>query len=214
MTTATKFTRWQVSIRSILIAMTLLGILMAVVAMFGRKVLEQRFVDSKVVPITATYVSSVGYANSRIIWLRANNISPHHPNHFEECRVPIAMDVASNDGELGKYKSFGDPELRDFVAEHPYLRALDVRDSQVTYDGLRHIAKLKQLEWLWLDASQATQSGLVRIDGLSSLRMVWLPLAKLDSAVVDRLRQAMPNCKFADSDLLVEGAADRFESPL
>lgn len=212
MITVAKFTRWQFSIRSTLIAMTLLGILMAVVAMFGRKVLEQRFVNSAVVPITETYVSSVGYANGQIVWLRANNVSPHHPNHFDEWIVPIAMDVASNDGAVGKYKSFGDPELRDFVAEHPYLRALDVRDSQVTYDGLVHLAKLKQLEWLWLDASQATDSALVSIEGLSSLRMVWLPLAKLDSAVVDRLRQAMPNCKFADSDLLVEGAADRQES--
>lgn len=185
---------------------------MAVVAMFGRSESEQRFVNSAVVPITETYVSSVGYTNGRIVWLRANNLSPHHPNHFDEWIVPIAMDVASNDGSIGGYKGFGDRELRAFVVEHPYLRALDVRDSEVTCDGLIHLAKLKQLEWLWLDASQATASGLVSIEGLSSLRTVWLPLAKLDTAIVDRLRQAMPNCTFEDSDLLAEGSEDRPES--
>lgn len=186
---------------------------MAVVSMFGHSALERRFVDSTVVPITETYVSSVGYANGKIVWLRANNVSPHHPNHFDEWIVPIAMDVASNDGSIGKYKNFGDPELNAFVVEHPYLRALDVRDSQVTSDGLIHLAKLQQLEWLWLDVSQGTESGLVSIEGLSSLRTVWLPLAKLDKAIVDRIRLSMPKCKFEDSDLLVEGSEDRQESP-
>ncbi len=211
MTTATKFTSWQFSIRSTLIAMTLLGILMAVTALFGRKALEQHFVNSTVVPITETYVSSVGYANGRIVWMRANRVSPHHPNHFDEWIVPMAMDVASNDGSIGTYKGFGDRELIAFVAEHPYLRALDVRDSQVTSGGLSQLAKLEQLEWLWLDVSQATESGLASIEGLSSLRTVWLPLAKIDTVVVDRLRLAMQNCKFEDSGLLVEASAQDVE---
>jgi len=39
------------------------------------------------------------------------------------------MNVASNDGLIGKYKDFGDSELKAFVMEQPYLRALDVRRS-------------------------------------------------------------------------------------
>ncbi len=123
------------------------------------------------------------------------------------------MDVASNDGSIGTYKNFGDRELKAFVADHPYLRALDVRDSQVTSGGLIHLAKLEQLQWLWLDVNQATESGLASIEGLSSLRTVWLPLEKLDSAMFDQLRQAMPNCKFEDSGLLVEASARGVESP-
>lgn len=115
---------------------------MAVIAILGRTVLERRFVNSKVVPITATYVSSVGYGNGQIVWLRANDVSPHHPNHFDEWIVPMEMDVASNDGTIGTYKKFGDRELKSFVAEHPYLRALDARDSLVTCDGLIHPSEL------------------------------------------------------------------------
>lgn len=212
MTPRPNLTRWQFSIRSSLFAMTLLGVLVAVGVVLGRNELKQRFVDSTVVPITERHVSSVGYVNGRIVWLRVNNISPHHPNQFDEWIVPLAMDVASNDGIIGKHRDFGDRELKSFVAEHPYLRALDVRDSHVTSDGLIQLGKLEELEWLWLDKSQATESGLASIEGLKSLRIVWLPLAKSDTVMLDRLRQAMPNCKFEDCDLLVE-AAQGIESP-
>jgi hypothetical protein len=149
---------------------------MAVGAMFGRNVLEQRFVDSTVVPITETYVSSVGYASSRIVWLRANKVSSHHPNHFDAWIVPMAMDVASNDGSIGTYKGVDDRELKAFVVEHSYFRSMDVRDSQVTSGGLIQLAKLEQLEWLLRDVSQATESGLASIEGLSSFRTVWFRL--------------------------------------
>ena len=59
-------------------------------------------------------------------------LAPNHPNQFDEWIVPLAMDVASNDGSIGTYKDFGDRELKAFVAAHPYLRVVDVRNSQVT----------------------------------------------------------------------------------
>jgi len=112
-----------------LIGCTLVGICCAIAAFYGRQALNQRFILSNVLPITENYVSSVGYANNRIVWLRINNIDAHHPNHFDEWIVPIAMNVASNDGLIWKYKDFGYSELKAFVMEQPYLRALDVRRS-------------------------------------------------------------------------------------
>ena len=211
--TTTKTTRWQFSIRAMLIGCTLVGICCAIAAFYGRQALNQRFILSDVLPITENYVSSVGYANGRIVWLRVNNIDAHHPNHFDEWIVPIAMNVASNDGLIGKYKDFGDLELKAFVMEQPYLRALDVRRSQVTCEGMIHLEKLKQLEWLWLDKNQATEAGLASLNDLSSLRTVWLPLKEIESDFVERLRVALPAGKFEDSSLQKENLPDSVAMP-
>ena len=123
------------------------------------------------------------------------------------------MNVASNDGLIGKYKDFGDSELKAFVMEQPYLRALDVRRSQVTSEGLIHLEKLKQLEWLWLDKNQATEAGLASLNDLSSLRTVWLPLKEIESDFVERLRVALPAGKFEDSSLQKENLPDSVAMP-
>lgn len=70
------------------------------------------------------------------------------------------MDVASNDGSIGKYKDFGDRELKSFVAEQPYLRALDVRDSHVTSDGLIHLGTVEQINGPDLFFDELRQRGL------------------------------------------------------
>jgi len=78
----------------------------------------------------------------------------------------------------------------------------------VTSEGLIHLEKLKQLEWLWLDRDQATEAGLASLKDLSSLRTVWLPLEEMEGDLVERIRVALPACKFEDSSLQIENLPD------
>ena len=88
-------TRWQFSLRAGLAAMTLLAACLALVATRFRQVAKRDFVAETVRPITDAFVASVGYWNGRILWLRVNNIDPHHPGFFsgytESIRAPEAI---------------------------------------------------------------------------------------------------------------------------
>ena len=113
-------------------------------------------------------------------------------------------DVASNHGHFGKFKDFGDTELKAFVTEYSFLRALDVRQSQVTSEGIIYLKNLQHLEWLWRDRNQSTEAGLTHLSDLSSLRAVWLHLQEIESDIIKRLRVELPECTFDDSSLEIE----------
>ena len=83
----------------------------------------------------------------------------------------------------------------------------------MTSEGLIHLEKLKQLKWLWLDRDQATEAGLAILKDLSALRTVWLPLEEMEGDSVERLRVALPACKFEDSSLQKEILPDSVEMP-
>lgn len=155
-------------------------------------------------PILDRHVSSVGYVSGRIVWLRANDINPHHPNRFDQWIVPIKMNVGINYGDFGPYAAFDDYALRKFAIEHPHVRALDLRHSAVTDAGLRHLAKLKQLEWLWLDNSQSTDSGLSHLYGLDSLQTIVLDLNATDIELVRVLRETLVDCRIVDNSDLAD----------
>lgn len=161
---STGSSRWQFSIRATLLVMAGLAACLSVGLIQFRRVQKQSFVETSVWPIVDKHVSSVGYVSGRILWLRVNDINPHHPNRFDQWIVPITMDVFINYGDFGPYAAFDDHSLRKFATEHPHVRALDLRHSAVTDAGLRQLAKLKQLEWLWLDDNQSTDSGLSHLE--------------------------------------------------
>ena len=199
---STRGLRWQFSIRATLLVIAVLSACFSVALIQFRRVRKQRFVETSVRPIIEKHVSSVGYVSGRILWLRANDIDPHHPNRFDQWIVPIKMNVYFNQGDFGPYAKFDDRALRKVVNEHPYIRALDLRHSAVTDAGLRHLAKLKQVEWLWLDVSQSTDSGLSYLNGLDSLRIVVLDLNATDIELVRLLREAVPDCRIVDHSCL------------
>ncbi|MBB3210748.1 hypothetical protein FHS27_006596 [Rhodopirellula rubra] len=199
---STGVSRWQFSIRAILLVMAALGASFSVALIQFRRVQKQSFVKKSVRPIIDKHVSSVGYVNGRIVWLRANDIDPHHPNEFDQWIVPITMNVYINSGDFGPYAAFDNHALRKFATEHPHVRALDLRHSSVTDAGLRHLAKLKQLEWLWLDDSQSTDSGLSYLYGLDALQTIVLELNATDIELVRVLRETLVDCRIIDnSDL-------------
>jgi hypothetical protein len=216
-----KKARWQFSLRAGLAAITLTAACLALVAVRFRQVAKRDFVTETVRPIIDEFVSSVGYSNGRILWLRVNNIDPHHPGFFRgyneaevregmhEWVVPIAMDMYRNDGSFGPYRKFGDFHLKEFVADHPHLRALDLRRSGVTDAGLVAVSKLRELQWLWLDRTQSTELGLSHLHDVSSLRTIQLDVPSIDADWVGALQGALGNCEIENNaDLAVAGSAD------
>ena len=221
--TSVKNTRWQFSLRTILVTLAVFAGCLAIVSVQLRRAAKQRFVVGTVRPIVDDFVASVGYSNGRILWLRVNAISPHHPGYFtgytaEELRqefvewaVPVSMDMYINDGSFGTYKTFGDNELKRFVAEHRHIRALDLRHSGVTDAGLGVLSKLKQLEWLWIDGNQSTELGLSHLHDLHSLRTIRLDLQSIDGDLIVALEDALDNCEIennSDSRALGASSAD------
>ena len=187
-----------------LLVTAVLGMCFAIAALQYRRATKRDFEVTAVRPITDNFVSSVGYSNGRILWLRVNAIDPHHPNGFDEWVVPISMDMYSNAGAFGPYKTFGDDELKKVVTAHPHLRALDLRSSAVTDAGLCHLSNLKQLEWLWLDDQQSSATGLALLHNIPSLRKIWLPLDSVDNQLLDELRNALRDCIMENSSNLDE----------
>ena len=206
-----KRSRWQYSLRAGLVAMMLLAACLALVATRIRQVAKRDFVAETVRPIINEFVASVGYSNGRILWLRVNNIDPHHPGFFRgyteaevqegahQWVVPIAMDMYSNDGSFGPYRTFGDFQLKEFVSDHPHLRALDLRHSGVTDAGLVAVSKLRELQWLWLDRAQSTELGLSQLHEMSSLRMIQFDVPTMDAPWVGALQGAIAHCEFKNN---------------
>ena len=180
--------RWQFSIRITLLAVAAVAVCLAIILFEYRRVQRRKFVEASVLPIVRNYVASVGYSNGRILWLRVNDIDPHHTNHVDQWTVPISMDMYINDGSFGPYRSFNNSALQIFVADHPHVRALDLRRSSVTDVGLRHLGKLKQLEWLWLDPNQATDSGLTHLHDMPALHTIGIDVNRIDPEGI-RLRK-------------------------
>ena len=56
------------------------------------------------------------------------------------------------------------------LCELPRLRALDLRRTRVTDDGLRAVAELSGLRYLLLGGDAVTDAGLRHLEGMSGLR--------------------------------------------
>ena len=75
------------------------------------------------------------------------------------------------------------------------LKVLYLNDTQITDAGLAHLAGLKQLEALILDFTQITDAGLGYLAGLTQLQRLELVGTKVTDEGVEKLQQALPNCK-------------------
>jgi hypothetical protein len=87
--------------------------------------------------------------------VEAVDLSPHSWSAMERRGKTLAVD----DNALAMLYRFGE------------LRSLDLRDTQITDDGVRQIAALRQLEQLDIRGTQITNDGL------------------------QKLRRALPNCE-------------------
>lgn len=72
---------------------------------------------------------------------------------------------------------------------------LKLDGTQVTDAGLVHLQCLSQLDTLFLNDTQITDAGLDHLAGMDKLQTLNLSNTKVTAQGVNKLRQALPNCK-------------------
>jgi Leucine-rich repeat (LRR) protein len=79
------------------------------------------------------------------------------------------------------------------------LERLELSSARVTDEGLKGLAGFSALEMLNLDGNgQITDAGLKELFGLTSLQSLNLAGTKVTEAGVDRLKEALPECKISN----------------
>jgi len=196
----------QFGLRRMLLLFVALGIAFSAFASWYWHSRTEKYRRSVVYPLGSKYVSSIGYANEQILFLRLNAIDPLEPRgplDLPWC-VPINMDMYSNDGWTGKCRAFTDADLEKVVKRHRRIRALDLRSSSVSDAGLRHLDALKQLQWLWLDRRHCSEKGLMYVRELSALRSLFVELDNDDPSLLLDLRNQLPGVFWRNVSSCVE----------
>ena len=89
-----------------------------------------------------------------------------------------------------------DEGLKD-VAKLRNLKFLDLTETQITDAGLKEVAKLQKLEQLYLIGTKITDAGLMDLAKLQKLKRLALNRTQITDAGVAELRKALPNCNIA-----------------
>lgn len=75
------------------------------------------------------------------------------------------------------------------------LETLVLASSNFSDAGLEYVGKLHSLKLLNLNGARVTDAGLKHLYGLKSLQELMLYGTKVTTSAVEKLRQALPNCK-------------------
>ena len=163
--------RFRFTLRSLLAVVTALSILLGIVTGVYRWQAvksQERQAQSELSPYGGVFSMASALYNIRtggeskgwffvtfLNHVEAVDLSPHNWYAMERRGKTLAVD----DNALAMLYRFGE------------LRSLDLRDTQVTDGGVRHIAALRQLEQLDIRGTRITGDGL------------------------QKLREALPNCE-------------------
>tara|TARA_B100001250_G_scaffold373620_1_gene359879 strand:+ start:182 stop:607 length:426 start_codon:yes stop_codon:yes gene_type:complete len=75
------------------------------------------------------------------------------------------------------------------------VESIYLRNTQITDEGLKEVAKLQKLDTLCLCDTQITDKGLKEVAKLQNLKELDLSNTKSTKAGVAELQKALPNCK-------------------
>jgi len=75
------------------------------------------------------------------------------------------------------------------------LQVLSLFSTQITDAGLEHLKGLSNLQTLYLGHNQITDAGLVHLKGLTNLKDLNLRSTSVTDEGVQKLQQALPNCR-------------------
>ena len=124
-----------------------------------------------------------------------------------ESPKPGAPKPPALDGELGLLKEvenlvwlhLGGTDVTDQGLPHlaglTSLTRLHLERTKVSDAGLAHLKDLQNLAYLNLYQTGITDAGLAHLEGLKGLKNLYLWQAKVTEAGVEKLQQALPDCK-------------------
>lgn len=91
-------------------------------------------------------------------------------------------------------------EAMKVLSGMPTLRHLDICAHNVSDEGVRMLAKLPRLEILWLARCEVTDASIDVLASLKSLCELNVNYTGVSSAGLDRVRAALPGCRFPEPD--------------
>ena len=193
---STGMSRWQFSIRVTLLTVAGLAACFSVALIQLRRVQKENFVETSVRPITDKHVSSVGYLDGRILWLRVNDISPHHPQQIRP------VDCANPYGRPNQWRVIWamycvQRSRTEDVREQTFKRS---RFGLATFGRHRRwIASSEQTQAARMACGSMTASrqnlGLSHLHRLDSLQTIVLELNATDVELVRELQEALGDCR-------------------
>lgn len=111
----------------------------------------------------------------------------------------VRFDGGATIVELRRYESISPEELThalERLADLPGLESIDLGLMlPLTDDDLRHFGQSPDLKSLTIYAPQLTDRGLAHLAGLRQLQELHLDYTSATQAGIDRLRQALPDCR-------------------
>ncbi len=109
--------------------------------------------------------------------------------------VPPENVVVDEDDAVAYVLKFGGKIARDENAPGKPVWVVNLRDTQVTDEGLKELAPLTKLNTLYLSGEQVTDAGLKQLAPFKNLTSLDLNITQVTDAGVKELQQALPQCK-------------------
>ena len=75
---------------------------------------------------------------------------------------------------------------------------VDLRDTQITDAGLKHLKGMTKLIGLHLNGTSITDAGLVHLKELTNLKALYIAETQVTDMGIAELRKALPNCTIID----------------
>ncbi|MGI9456022.1 MAG: hypothetical protein ACR2NU_05635 [Aeoliella sp.] len=185
--------RFQFSLRQFILATTVIGLLLS---LLGSVLVYQRTEARKsrlMYPIIAYYDASVSLKNERIGLLDGDSNTMITDGFLTNQEL---IDIGYAHGYRGEHagQPFDDNVLANIVSEHDVIEVLDIRNTAVTANGLRHLEATPRLRWLALDSAHCNEIGmehLARLPRLQRLMVDGMP----DAETIRSLRQVLGACE-------------------
>jgi hypothetical protein len=74
---------------------------------------------------------------------------------------------------------------------------LYLTNTRITDDGLKHLASLRNLRYLWLIGTDVTDTGLLHLIQLKNLQKLNLVGTKVTDEGISKLKRELPNCQIS-----------------
>jgi hypothetical protein len=186
---------FQVKLRTILVLVTLVGIVFGVAEVTNMRYTRQRRIQAELQKARATVVTETVDIKwlvdlfgkerlQKVIHVTLNeNVTDVHLQLMHQ--LPDLQRYNVGTLPRNKQDTFQDGIFRD--ATYLNLTACDVSDA-----GMVWVGKCKKLETLFLTDTKVTDKGLKRLAELSKLRVLWLDDSKVTLEGVRELRRKLP----------------------